>query len=126
MAQDNKQETVMQQAAIALYYHAAQMIKAGKSREEIERHLIHDKGIKPQTARNMLDKLNESRANVARRAGYRNIIMAVLVLMLGITILTGIGGDGSGATGIRQFVAMLIIVAGGMFGVRALMQIFGL
>lgn len=116
----------MQQAAIALYYHAAQMIKEGKSREEIERHLIHDKGIKPQTARNMLDKLNESRANVARRAGYRNIIMAVLVLMLGITILTGIGGDGSGATGIRQFVAMLIIVAGGMFGVRALMQIFGL
>ena len=114
----------MENAALALYYHAAQMIKEGKTREQIERHLIHDKGVSPKTAKIMLDKLNESRVNVARQLGWRNAATGVFVIAAALIILFGVF-SGERATGLLLGICILLLLGGGFLGVRGGMQIAG-
>jgi uncharacterized membrane protein len=113
----------METAALAVYYHAAQMIKAGKSREEIITDLI-EKGISRETANNMLDKLDESRANVARNRGYRNLFLGVVLIVLMILPIFGLIVPQ--VTGTALGVAVLILGCGFFAAVRGIMQIIGL
>lgn len=111
---EHKDRSPMEEAALALYYHAAEMIKAGKNRQEIEQHLIENKGLKPETARLMLDKLDVSRANVARRSGYRNLIMGIL-LILAVLIMFFTGTQES----LPSLVLELVLA---LFGARLILR----
>lgn len=115
----------MEQAALALYFHAAQMIKEGKTREQIERHLIHDKGVSPKTAKIMLDKLNDSRANVARKLGWRNAVTGAFVVAASLLIIFGVL-SGERATGVSLAVCIVLLMIGGWFVLRGTMQITGM
>ena len=114
--------TPMENAALALYYHAAQMIKAGKAREEIITDLI-GKGINRETAENMLDKLNQSRGNVARQSGYRNAALGAAVSILAALPILGILVPQ--VTGTAFGVAVLLLGIGLVILVRGVLQIVG-
>jgi hypothetical protein len=113
----------MEEAALALYYHAAQLIKQGKSREAIITELM-SKGINRETAERMLAKLDVSRANVARKSGYRNLGLGALVIVLSLVPLFGI--TGTQAEG-WQFVAAIVLLGLGILQAgRGIMQITGM
>lgn len=113
----------MEQVAYALYYHAAEMIKAGKSREEIVEALVQ-KGVKQQTARNMLDKLGDARVLVARRAGRRNVALGLIIAVLGLSLV--LGAFGPALTGVSLIIAWAAVIFGSGWLIRGMMQITGL
>lgn len=117
------QRSPMEDAAIALYYHVAQRIKEGKSRQDIMSELTQ-LGIQPQTAEAMLNKLDESRANVARRNGYRNALMGAVISGLALLPIFGIGI--AAAQGPALALAVFILGGGLIVLIRGLMQITGL
>jgi hypothetical protein len=112
----------MEKAALALYYHAAELIKQGIPREEIIKDLMA-KGINRETAERMLAKLDVSRANVTRRAGYRNLGLGgflVLLVIIPLFGLTGVRAEG------WQFWAEIILLGIGLIQAgRGIMQIMG-
>lgn len=119
----DKNPSHMEQVALAFYFHAANMIKEGKSRKEILKDLT-SKGVSLETAENMLDKLEQSRANVARRSGYRNAFIGTVLIILMLIPIFGIGIVQ--VTGAAYILAM-VILAGGIFVFgRGIMQITGL
>ncbi|MDQ7028089.1 MAG: hypothetical protein Q9P44_21305 [Anaerolineae bacterium] len=113
----------METAALALYYHAAQMIKAGQSHADIKKELI-SKGINPETAENMLVKLNRSRTNVMRQTGYRNAFAGVVLIAMALLPIFGIFAPT--AVGTSLTIALAIIGCGVFALGRGLMQIIGL
>ena len=115
--------TPMENAALALYYHAAQMIKAGKSREEIITELT-SKGINRDTVENMLTKLDQSRANVARRSGYRNAAFGGVLTIFALLPILGIFIPQ--VTGVAFTVAAILLVIGLFVLVRGVLQIIGI
>lgn len=113
----------METAALALYYHAAQMIKAGQSRDDIITELI-SKGINRDTAENMLVKLNQSRTNVTRQTGYRNAFIGAVLIVLMLLPIFGIFVPKVVGTSLT---IALAIIGCGIFALgRGLMQIIGL
>ena len=115
--------TSMESAALALYYHAARMIKEGKSRDEIIRELTRQ-GISEEAAKTMLIKLDQSRANVARRSGYRNIAAGTILLVMGGAPVFGIGI--AQATDNAFVFVIFVLTIGLIFFGRGFMQIVGL
>ena len=73
----------------------------------------------------MLDKLNQSRANVARRLGWRNAITGGFVVAASLLIIFGIF-SGERATGIALIICVLLLMIGGWFVLRGTMQITGM
>jgi hypothetical protein len=118
-----KNSSSMEQVALAFYFHAATMIKEGKSRKEILKDLT-SKGVSLETAENMLDKIELSRANVARRSGYRNAFIGTVLIGLMLIPLLGIGI--LQVTGAMFFVAIIILSCGIFAFGRGIMQITGL
>jgi uncharacterized membrane protein len=119
----DKERSPLEEAALAFYYHAATMIKEGKSRKDILKDLT-SKGVSRETAENMLDKLEQSRVNVAQRSGYRNTFIGVVLIIMMIPPLFGIGIVKVAGV---SFVSALIFMACGVFALgRGIMQITGL
>jgi hypothetical protein len=112
----------MEKAALALYYHAAELIKQGMAREDIIKALMA-KGINRETAEKMLAKLDVSRANVTRRAGYRNFGLGGFVVMLSILPLFGL--TGVQAEGWQFWAAIILLGVGLIQAGRGIMQILG-
>jgi hypothetical protein len=112
----------MEKAALALYYYAAELIKQGMPREDIVNALIA-KGINRETAERMLAKLDVSRANVARRAGYRNLFLGGIAVLLSILPLFGIAGPP--AEGFSFWVAIAVLAIGLIQAGRGILQIMG-
>lgn len=119
----DQDRSTMENAALALYYHAAQMIKEGKSDEEVLQDLV-SKGVNPETAANMLKKLNESRSNVAQRRGYRNVFSGAVLIILMIFPVFGIGMQQ--VYDVTLGIALLIMGCGIFVLGRGIMQITGL
>jgi hypothetical protein len=89
----------LEKMALALYVHAARMIKEGKSRDEIAQELQR-KGVKPETAQHMLQRLDTARDDVTRRLGWRNVLIGAVVCIAGFGLIVGAFGgvaDGLGA-----------------------------
>ena len=120
MTQPSEQD--LQNAAMALYVHAAQMIKAGKSRDAILNDLVRQ-GVSMDTAKVILERLNQSRDNVTRRYGYRNAFIGVILIVLMTVSLLGIGIDR--ATGASYAVGLLVLACGVLALGRGLLQIYG-
>jgi len=86
-----EQQERLEKTALALYYHAAQMHKDGKSDEDIISDLSR-KGVQEATARKMLERLGKSRQNVARKQGQRLMLIGAGNLLLGLGLLLGLFG----------------------------------
>lgn len=112
----------IEKAALALYYHAAELIKQGMPREEIIKNLM-SKGINRESAEKMLAKLDVSRANVARKAGYRNLMLGGLVVLFCILPLFGFIGEP--AQGWLFWSLILVLGVGLIQAGRGIMQIMG-
>jgi hypothetical protein len=113
----------LEEAAMALYYHAAQLIKQGKPRESIISELM-SKGINRETAERMLAKLDVSRANVARKSGYRNLFIGLIAIVLCVIPLFGLLGNQAEGW---QFWALIIVLGIGIIQAgRGILQITGL
>lgn len=110
----------MEKAALALYYHAAELIKSGKPREEIIKDLMA-KGINRESAEKMLAKLDVSRANVARKAGFRNLGLGAFVILLCMLPLFGLTGPR--AEGLQFWAAIIVLGVGLLQAGRGIMQI---
>jgi len=119
----DENQSPMEQVALAFYFHAATMIKEGKSRKEILKDLT-SKGVSLETAENMLHKLEQSRANVARRSGYRNAFLGTVLILLMLIPLFGVGI--AKVTGFMFLLAIIILTAGFLTLGRGIMQITGL
>lgn len=104
-----KERSPMENAALAVYYHAAQLIKEGRSRDEIVRQLMKQ-GLSYDTAMTVLDKLATSQVNVARRSGKRNILLGGAIIFFSIVLLLGIGVQQ--VAGIVLIPVLIILLAG--------------
>jgi hypothetical protein len=104
-----KERSPMESAALAVYYHAAQLIKEGRSRDEIIRQLMKQ-GLSYDTAMTVLDKLATSQVNVARRSGKRNIMTGSTIVFFAMLSLLGIGVKQ--ITGIALIPVLIILLAG--------------
>lgn len=113
----------LEHAALALYYYAAELIKEGKSDEEVITTLMN-RGLNRQTAETILKRLNASRDNVARRSGYRNALVGGSLSVLALLALFGIGM--APAVGLSQILLILVLAVGVILFGRGLMQIFGI
>lgn len=119
----DQERSQMEEVALAFYFHAATMIKEGKSRQEILKDLT-SKGVSPETAENMLNKIEQSRINVARRSGYRNTFIGAVIIIFMLIPLFGIGIVKVTGT---AFLMAILILACGIFALgRGIMQITGL
>lgn len=107
---DDQQQPRLEDAALALYYHAAEMIKAGKTAQEIKSDLIR-KGVRPETAQLMLERLDKSRDNVALKYARRRMITGSVMCFVGVVLGLGLFGDGS------NLPAMLFSLGVVVFGV---------
>lgn len=109
----------MESAALAVYFHAAEMIKAGRSRDEIIQQLMKQ-GLSYDTAVTVLDKLAQSQVNVARRSGKRNILTGGTIVVFTVLAMLGIGVEQ--ITGLALIPVILILI-GGLFVLgRGLLQ----
>jgi len=118
-----KNRTPMEDAALALYYHAAQLIKEGRSQDAIVRELVK-RGVSSETARKMLAKLEQSQVNVAQRSGYRNVLIGTTLMLLMLIPLFGIGVDPVAGTYLS---ITILFLGGGLFALgRGILQILGL
>ena len=105
--------------ALALYYHIAEMIKAGKSHAEIEAALERQ-GVRRDTARQMLAKLEASRSNVTRRHGRRNIWLGGSIATAGVIMLVVLT-QGNPTLG-PQITGWLLFAGGIVWMLRGLLQ----
>lgn len=119
----SENRTDLENAALALYYYAAELIKEGKSEKEVISTLI-DRGVTRETAETMLERLNVSRANVARRSGYRNALFGGALVILTVLPLFGIFVEQP--VGFSQILTILLLAVGVVMLGRGLMQIFGI
>lgn len=105
--------------ALALYYHIAEMIKAGRTHAEIEAALVKQ-GMPLATAQQMLARLEASRAKVTRRNGRRNILIGAGIALLGLLLSSGVLGPTS-STAAHLF-AWGLVLGGSIWLLRGLIQ----
>lgn len=108
----------MEEAALALYYRAAEMIKSGLSPNEVEQRLI-DSGIRADTARTIVERLGESRINVTHQSGRRNLTVGAVLMALALVMLV-FAADGDTAT---RVLSVLTGVIGLFWLLRGVQQI---
>lgn len=77
--------------ALALYYHVAELVKAGKTRDQI----IYEmglQGVKRDTVEKMLARLADSQRSVQRQQGWRHVALGGVVMLAALGLTFGIFG----------------------------------
>lgn len=118
---DNRSD--LENAALALYYYAAELVKEGKSSKEVVDILIQ-RGITRESAETIMQRLNVSRDNIARRSGYRSIVFGVIII--GMMLLPLLGIFLPQATGISIIILIVVMAVGVVIAGRGIMQVMGL
>lgn len=113
----------LENAALALYYYAAELVKEGKTSKEVIDILVQ-RGITRESAETIMQRLNVSRDNVARRSGYRSIAFGLIMVVLMLMPLFGIFLPE--ATGVSVIALIIVMAVGIVIAGRGLMQVFGL
>ncbi|MCA9912735.1 MAG: hypothetical protein KC496_05285 [Anaerolineae bacterium] len=103
------ERTPLETAALAVYYHAAQLLQDGKSHAEIEAKLVQQ-GIRREQAQMILQRLEQSRMSVARGRGRRHIFLGLVLVGLLILPLFGIGVPA--VTGGQLVIALILLGCG--------------
>lgn len=105
--QPNDTQASMEEAALALYYRAAEMIKSGLSSEEVEKRLI-ESGVRADTAHTIMERLGKARTNVTRQSGRRNLLVGAVLMGLALMTLVFSSGD---------TISMMLAIATGVIGI---------
>ncbi|GAB5493281.1 MAG: hypothetical protein Phog2KO_34960 [Phototrophicaceae bacterium] len=118
---DNRSD--LENAALALYYYAAELVKEGKTSDEVVAILV-ERGVSQESAETIMTRLNISRDNVARRSGYRSIGFGMFIIILMLLPLFGIFLPT--ATGASVIILILVMAVGFVIVGRGVMQVLGL
>jgi hypothetical protein len=113
----------LKDAALGVYVHVAQLMKAGKTAAEIEQTLEAN-GIKPETTRMMMQRLIQSQVKVSRRNGRWNLALGFVLVGLGMLFVTG-GASGNPVEGAGSIFAWMSILIGIFWIVRGGLQMRG-
>lgn len=117
MNDDNNLEKV----AMALYVYAAQLVKEGKTKDQIINTLMQ-RGVSRTSAETIMTRLNESRDNVTRRSGYVNLVFGAIVIMLSLFPLFGVVVPQANAIG--TVLAILVMAIGIVIVGRGMLKVF--
>lgn len=112
-----------QDLALALYYHMAELVKAGKTREQIV-YEMGLKGVKRDTVEKMLARLEASQRSVQRQQGWRHIALGGVVTFIALGLTFGLFGFAP-ANAIAIFPTLIALAIGGYWLVRGLLEIAG-
>lgn len=113
----------MQQLALALYYRVAELLKAGKTREQII-YEMGVQGVKRETVERMLDRLHQSQRNVQRRTGRTHVFIGAIISLLALGLTFGWFGLPY-ANGFAIFPTLIALGIGGYWLVRGLFEVAG-
>lgn len=111
----------LEKMAMALYIYAAELIKEGKSQQEIIDILIQ-RGVSRESAETIMSRLDESRDNVTRRSGYLSIVFGAIIVMISLFPLFGVIVDK--VEGFSVIIAFLLMFAGIVIAGRGLLKVF--
>ncbi len=114
----------MQDLALALYYRVAELVKAGKTREQIIAQMGLQ-GVRKETVEMMLDRLAASRRNVEKRRGRLSIAVGGLITLLALGLLFGWFGLPV-ANDRACLPAMVALGVGGYWLVRGMLDVMNL
>lgn len=118
----SEERSDMETAALALYYYAAELMKEGKTREQIIFTLV-ERGVSRDAAETILQRLDASVENVQRRRGYRELVFGLVISIFALMPLFGIFVER--VQGISLFVTLIVLTAGLVIIGRGLMQVLG-
>ncbi len=113
----------LEDLALALYYRVAELLKAGKNRDQI----IYEmglQGVKRETVEMMLERLKVSQRNVERRRGWTNVFVGAVILFLSLGLTFGWFGLPY-VGGLAIIPALIALAAGAYWFVRGLLQVAG-
>lgn len=113
----------MQELALALYYRVAELLKAGKTREQII-YEMGIQGVRRETVERMLERLGQSQRNVQRRQGGVHVAIGAVITVLALGLTFGWFGLPY-ANGLAIFPALLALGIGGYWLVRGLFEVAG-
>ncbi len=114
-------DTKLEKVAMALYVYAAQLVKEGKTHDQIIDILVQ-RGINPESAETIMTRLNQSRDNVTRRSGYINLVFGAIVIVLSLFPLFGVIVPQSDPIGI--VIAILMMAVGIVIAGRGALKVF--
>jgi len=117
----SEQHENLEQVAMALYVYAAQLIKEGKSSEQVI-EILKERGLTQEAAETIMTRLNESRDNVTKRGGYVQILFGAFVTVLGALPLFGVLVEQ--AEGLSTIIAILVMAIGIVIIGRGVLKVF--
>lgn len=120
---DSEPRDPYQDLALALYYRVAELVKAGKTREQII-YEMGRQGVKRDTVEKMLARLAESQRSVQRQQGWRHIVLGGVVTFVALGLTFGIFGFAP-ANALAIFPTLVALAIGGYWLVRGLFEVAG-
>lgn len=111
----------LEDVALALYYRAAELLKAGLREEEVITELVKQ-GIKRETAQKMMLRLAESQRRVEVRHGRRNVFVGGVLTFFALGLTFGWFGF-SPANGIAIFPTLAGLGVGCYWLARGVLQV---
>ncbi len=109
--------------ALALYYRVAELVKAGKTRDQI----IYEmglQGVKRDTVEKMLARLADSQRSVQRQQGWRHVVLGGAVTLAALGLTFGIFGFAP-ANALAIFPTLVGLGIGGYWLVRGVFEVAG-
>lgn len=106
----------------ALYTFAAEEMRAGKNREQVEMALM-EKGVDRDSATTIAGNLFQYRAQLARQSAFKNIIAGALWCVGGIAVTAVTYNMASSGGGGRYVIAWGAVVFGGLQFMAGLLQL---
>jgi hypothetical protein len=107
----------------SIYQYAAHMMKSGCSDWQIGKALV-EKGLNPEQAQIVIQKLHQVRAQVFRKAGMRDMLVGGGFCLLGLIVTIGtFSAATSSPTGGRYIVAWGAIIFGAIQFFRGLSRV---
>lgn len=114
----------MQDLALALYYRVAELMKNGKTRDQIITELGLQ-GVNRETVEMMLGRLKQSQRNVEKRRGRLNVVVGLVLIGIAGGMIFGWFGIPL-ANSLAVIPAYVALAIGGYWLVRGVFQVMGL
>lgn len=105
-----------QDLALAVYYHVAELLKSGRSHEQIITELGLQ-GVKRETVETMIQRLGVSQLAYDRRRATSNLLVGLALTLLALGLIFGWFGLPY-VTGVALFPALVALGVGGYWLVK--------
>jgi hypothetical protein len=108
---------------LALYYRVAELVKDGKTRDQI----IYEmglKGVRRDTVERMLERLAQSQRSVQRQQGWRHLALGGAITLMALGLTFGLFGFAP-ANALAIFPTLVGLGIGGYWIVRGVFEVVG-